>query len=203
MTLRKFAMILAATLALTSVALAADWPQWRGINRDAVSSETGLLKTWPKEGPPLLWKMEGLGKGLSSLAVVGNTAYTLGDRDEAAYVVAIDLATQKAPWSTKVGRSWPGGPQGPGEHSTPTVDGDMLFVTTPQGDLAALTTAGKVVWSKNFKADFGGQMMSQWGFSESPLVDGDKLICTPGGAGPHRGPQQEDRRGHLEDPRRR
>ncbi len=125
--------------------------------------------------------MEGLGKGLSSLAVVGNTAYTLGDRDDAACVVAIDLATQKVAWSTKVGRSWPGGPQGPGEHSTPTVDGDMLYVTTPQGDLAALTTAGKIVWSKNFKTDFGGAVMSQWGFSESPLVDGDKLICTPGG----------------------
>jgi outer membrane protein assembly factor BamB len=179
--LRKYAVMCALILALGSAVLAADWPQWRGLNRDGVSAETGLLKSWPEGGPPLLWKMDGLGKGFSTVAVVGNTAYTLGDRDDAACVFAIDLATQKITWSTKVGRAWPGGPQGPGEHSTPTVDGDMLYVLTPQGDLAALTTAGKVVWSKNFKNDFGGQMMSSWGYSESPLIDGDKLICTPGG----------------------
>jgi outer membrane protein assembly factor BamB len=158
----------------------ADWPQWQGPNRDSVSTETGLLKAWPKEGPPLLWKMEGLGKGLSSLAIVGTTGYTMGDQEDAACVVALDLANPKVLWSTKVGRTWPGGPNGPGTHSTPTVDGDRLYVTTPQGDLAALTTAGKVVWSKNFIKDFGSKNI-QWGFSESPLIDGEKLICTPGG----------------------
>jgi outer membrane protein assembly factor BamB len=169
-----------AVLAGAAEKSGADWPQWQGPNRDSVSAETGLLKTWPKDGPPLLWKMEGLGTGLSSLAIIGQTAYTMGDRDDAAQVVAIDLAGQKVLWSTKIGRTWPGGPQGAGTHCTPTVDGDRLYVTTPQGDLAALTTAGKVVWKNNFITDFGSKNI-QWGFSESPLIDGEKLICTPGG----------------------
>jgi outer membrane protein assembly factor BamB len=181
MKLRNVAMVVVAVLLAGSAGLAADWPQWRGINRDANSAETGFLKSWPAGGPPMLWKMTGLGKGLSSVAVVGNTGYTTGDIGDAANVIAIDLATQKILWSTKVGRAFAGGPQGPGEHCVPTTDGDMLFTTTAEGDVAALTTAGKVVWAKNFKADFGGQLMSGWGFSESPLVDGDKVIVTPGG----------------------
>jgi outer membrane protein assembly factor BamB len=176
---RLFVAAMAAVLATASAGVAADWPQWQGPNRDAASAETGLLKAWPEGGPPLLWKMEGLGTGLSSLAVVGNTAYTMGDLNDAACVIAIDLTTRKVLWTAKVGRTWPGGPQGPGEHCTPTVDGDRLYVTAVQGDLAALTTAGQIVWSKNFIRDFGSKNI-QWGFSESPLIDGDKLICTPG-----------------------
>jgi outer membrane protein assembly factor BamB len=174
-------LALAAVLAVAfmGVALAADWPQWRGINRDGVSMETGLLKAWPAGGPPLLWKMEGLGLGYSTVAVVGKAAYTMGDKPDGEYVLALDLANQKILWSTKVGGAWKGSP-GPGAHCTPTVDGDMLYVTTPGGDVAALTTAGKPVWSKNFKTDFGGDIMSGWGYSESPLVDGDKVIVTPG-----------------------
>jgi outer membrane protein assembly factor BamB len=178
--LRKCGLTLVTILVLCVAAVAADWPQWQGPNRDAVSAETGLLKAWPKDGPPLLWKMEGLGTGLSSLAIVGNTAYTMGDTADAACVLAIDLAAHKVAWSNKVGKAWSGGPQGPGEHCTPTVDGKMLYVTTVQGDVAALTTAGKVIWAKKMFIDFGSKNI-QWGISESPLVDGDKVIVTPGG----------------------
>jgi outer membrane protein assembly factor BamB len=184
MTMRKAVMLLAVTLALASAApsamlragLAADWPQWQGPNRDAVSTETGLLKAWPKEGPPLLWRMEGLGKGFSSVAIVGQTLYTMGDRGGAQYILAFDLKAKKALWEAKVGKGWDDGAR-----CTPTVDGDMVYGLGTDGDLVAVQAAdGKEVWRKNFGRDFGGHMMSQWGYSESPLIDGDKLICSPG-----------------------
>ncbi len=167
------------------VAPAADWPQFRGPNRDGICTETGLLKEWPKGGPKLLWKLGGLGRGLSDIAIVGGAFYTMGDRtpsgeDEGQFVMAFDLESRKELWATRIGRPHPGGDGGP--RSTPTVDGELLYVVGTDGDLACLETAtGKPVWRKSFAKDFGGKMMSMWKFSESPLVDGRKLVCTPGG----------------------
>jgi outer membrane protein assembly factor BamB len=177
MKIRSMVMVLAMTLALVSALQAADWPQWRGPNRDAVSAETGLLKEWPKEGPTLLWKMEGLGKGFSSVSIVGDTLYTMGDRSGTSYIVAVDLKAHKVLWEAKVAKAW-----SDGTRCTPTVDGGMVYGLGPEtGDLVAVNAAdGKEVWRKNFNRDFGGHMMSGWGYSESPLIDGDKLICSPG-----------------------
>jgi outer membrane protein assembly factor BamB len=165
---------------LAAAAEAADWPQWRGPNRDGISTETGLLKEWPTNGPPFLWLVHGIGSGFSSISIVGNHLFTMGDGQETSFVHALNLTTRKLQWSSKVGR--PGGDH-PGTRCTPTVSGDLVFALGQWGDLVCLKTAdGSEVWRKSMKKDFGGEMMSGWGYSESPLVDGDRLICTPGGA---------------------
>jgi len=110
----------------------ADWPQWRGPARDGVAPETGLLSSWPEGGPALLWQADGLGGGLSSLAVAGDRIYTLGDRDGSQYVIGLSRSD------------------------------------------------GSEVWRRSLPDDFGGVMMSRWKFSESPLVDGDRVVVTPG-----------------------
>src|SRR4051794_14920210 len=178
-------------LAVVALSIAAppsvgDWPQWRGPNRDGVSQETGLLKTWPADGPKLVWEFDKAGLGYSSFSVVGDTLYTMGAEDQAngnqEFVLAIDISTGKEKWRTPTGTwfvtgNWGGGPRG-----TPTVDGDQLYVEGANGDLACLNRAdGKVVWSKNLMKDFKGQR-GGWGYAESVLIDGDHLLCTPGGA---------------------
>jgi outer membrane protein assembly factor BamB len=157
-----------------------DWPQWRGPNRNAISAETGLLQRWPSQGPPLLWKATGMGNGYSSVAVTRGRIFTMGEREGNQYVIALDDNNEgKELWATKVGPQGQGGP-----HGTPTVVGDLLYAVGIHGDLVCLETAsGKEVWRKNFATDFGGRMMSGWGYSESPLVDGERLVCTPGGDG--------------------
>lgn len=160
---------------------AADWPQFRGPDRDDVSRETDLLKQWPSGGPALAWKTGGLGGGFSGLSIVGNKLFTMGDSGGGMYAIALDLATQKPLWKTKIGPEYKN-PNGDGPRCTPTADGDLVFVLSPQGELACLRVAdGSIVWHKNLETEFGGVMMSRWGYSESPLVDGPNVICTPGG----------------------
>ena len=156
-----------------------DWPQWRGPQRDAVSKETGLLKKWPENGPPLAWRVTGLGVGYSSVSIAGDRIYTMGDIGGSGQVIALALDGGKKLWTAKVGR--PGGDY-EGTRSTPTVDGDRVYALGQWGDLVCLDAAsGKEHWRKNLEKDFGGRMMSGWGYSESVLVDGDKVVCTPGG----------------------
>ena len=171
-------------LSATSFGFAAvgDWPQWRGPNRDGISTETGLLKSWPAGGPQLAWKATGLGRGYSSVSIVGNRIFTVGDADDSSAVVALDLAGGKILWSAKLGKTG-GGDGYPGPRSTPTVDGDLVFALGQFGDLVCFESgSGKERWRKNLAIYFSGRMMSGWGYSESPLVDGDKMVCTPGGA---------------------
>jgi len=157
---------------------AGDWPQWRGPNRDAVCTETGLLKEWPKDGPPLLWQVKGMGQGYSSVVLAGDKIFTMGDRQNAQYLIAVNKADGKELWAAKVGDTWGDG----GPRCTPTVNGSLVFGLSPHGDLVCVQESdGKEVWRKQLAKDFGGHMMSGWGYSESPLVDGDQLICTPGG----------------------
>lgn len=173
----------ASVVASAMLASAADWPQFRGPNRDGKCEETGLLKEWPEGGPKLLWKLTGLGRGYSALSIVGGKFYTMGDRageggEESQFVLAFDLASRKELWATRIGPPHRDG----GPRCTPTVDGELLYVVGTDGDLACLETAtGKVRWQKSFPRDFDGKMMSVWKFSESPLVDGDRVVCTPGG----------------------
>jgi len=173
--------VVAATFAAASVppARSADWPGWRGPNRDAVSAETGLLQEWPAGGPPLLFKAAGIGAGLSSVAVVGDRIYTMGDKGGSQYVFALAKADGKILWNAKVGAPWEDEYAGP--RGTPTVDGDLLYAIGTEGDLVCLETAtGKERWRKSLPRDFGGAMSTMWKFSESPLVDGDLLVFTPG-----------------------
>ena len=170
----RFALPADTTASSSTRAAKAEWPQWRGPSRNAISAETGLLREWGKDGPPLLWKMSGLGKGFSSVAVSGGKIFTLGERKKSAVLIALDEKDGKELWAMKVGGGSP--------NSTPTVDGDLVYALGRDGDLVSCeSSTGKELWRKNFEKDFGGKMMSGWGYSESPLVDGEKLVCTPGG----------------------
>jgi outer membrane protein assembly factor BamB len=167
---------LCGVLAFSAAACGGDWPQWRGPDRDGVCKETGLLKSWPEGGPKQLWKREGLGTGYASLAIAGGKIYTMADRGGKALVLCLDLQGAEQ-WATPIGKEWGDG----GSRCTPTVAGDKVYALTGHGELACLSTAGKLVWRKEFAKDFGGRMMTGWGYCESPTIDGDTLVATPGG----------------------
>jgi outer membrane protein assembly factor BamB len=161
-----------------------DWPQWRGPQRNGMSKETGLLKDWPKEGPKLRWKITDAGSGYSTPAVVGNRIYLMSNEGlENEFVAVLDVADGKRVWRTKVGGV--GNPnQKPSyaaARSTPTVDGDLLYALGSDGELVCLDRKdGKMRWHKDLRTDFGGKP-GEWAYSESPLVDGNAGVCTPGG----------------------
>ena len=157
-----------------------DWYQWRGSNRDGKSLETGLLKSWPAQGPPLAWRGSGAGIGYSSFAAAGGRLYTLGGRSSQEYVIALDAATGKRVWETPVGALF-SNDRGDGPRSTPTLDGDRLYALGGSGDLVCLDAkTGKKAWSKNLLRDFGGSNIT-WGLSESPLVVDDRVLVQAGG----------------------
>jgi outer membrane protein assembly factor BamB len=161
---------------------AADWPQWRGPNRDGVSEEKGLLTTWPRGGPRLLWKVSDIGGGYSTPAVVRERIYLLSSRGATEYAVALDASNGKEAWSTAIGQG-PAKPrpQAQGPKGTPAIDGDRVYVLGSEGDLVCLDrNKGKVLWRKHLGKDFKGKP-ALFGYSESPLVDGERVICAPGG----------------------
>lgn len=163
-------------------ALAADWPQWRGPNRDGISSETGLLEKWPDTGPPLAWKTGGLGAGYSSVAVARGRVYTQGQRGDTQHLIALDSETGKKLWEIANGRGYRER-RGDGPRSVPTVDEDIVFALAADGSLlAADARSGKKIWSVNILEAYEGET-PHWGISESPLVDGEHLIVSPGGNG--------------------
>jgi outer membrane protein assembly factor BamB len=182
MTSRFVAVCVLTGCVLTLTAAADDWPQWRGPKRTGVSKETGLLREWPKDGPKLLWQVKAVGGGYSTPAVVGDRVYLMADRDDKEYALALSVKDGAEAWATLVGKVGPNkGPQYPGARSTPTVDGARIYVLGSDGDLACLEKdGGKVVWTKNLRKEFGGTP-GMWAYSESVLIDGDVLVCTPGG----------------------
>ncbi len=186
-------LMLGISCSIGTFSRADDWPTFRGPNnRSAVVNDPKLLKSWPKDGPKLLWEVAGAGRGYASLAIVGGKMYTLGDglstkNDKDEYLSCFDSATKKQLWATKTGEPWikpPDRPKWESSRSTPTVDEDRVYVITPDGQLVCCqTTDGKEVWRKHFEKDFGGKKATKdgWGYSESVLVDGNMVICTPGG----------------------
>jgi outer membrane protein assembly factor BamB len=181
--MRKSLLLLCGLGLFTLTAAADDWPQWRGPKRDGMSAETGLLKEWPKQGPRLLWQLKDIGSGYSTPAVVGARLYVQSNTGmESEFVQALDIKSGAHLWSAKLGKVGANqGPQYPGARSTPTVDGELLFALGSDGDLACLEAAtGKVRWQKNLRTAFNG-VPGKWAYAESPLIDGDTLVCTPGG----------------------
>lgn len=176
----RWSFLLAAWL-LALPALAADWPQWQGPKRDNISEETGLLHAWPQGGPKLLWTATDAGAGFSGPAIVGTRLFSMGGWSGKEYVFCNSTIDGKRLWATEIGPFFTNG-FGNGPRCTPTVDGTFVYALGAEGDLVCVEKAsGKKIWHKNFKSDFGGSQMSGWGYSESPLIDGDKLVCTPGG----------------------
>jgi outer membrane protein assembly factor BamB len=184
--MRRLLAVILAALAAPAVH-AADWPQWRGPNRDGVSVETGLLKDWPKDGPKLAWKANIDGVGYGSPVIVGEklfiTAAEDADEGQKEFAICLNAKTGERVWKVELPNGdggyltgWGSGPR-----SSPTADGDAVYVLGARGDLFLLKAAdGAKVWSVNLKKDFGGNI-PDWGYSESVLIDGDNLICKPGG----------------------
>ena len=170
-----------APLAFAAAASAADSPQFRGPNRDGKYNETGLLKTWPEAGPPVVWVAHGLGKGYSTVSVVGGKLYVAGMSDDLTgnlFVLNTDGKIEKTlPYGKDTDIV-----QAPGPRSTPTIDGERAYLTSGPGVVYCLdAAAGKKLWEANILERFGGKN-AQWHLAESLLIDGDRLICTPGGS---------------------
>ena len=159
-------------------AFAADWPQYYGPKRDGTSTETGLLRSWPKEGPKVLWTVP-IGIGYGGPAVSDGKVYLL-DRDEKVgdNLRCFELSSGKELWNFAYDA--PGGFQHPGSRTTPTIDGNYVYTCGPQGDLYCIHTGThKPVWNKNIWKDFGGDQLPRWGITQNPLVYGNLLIVAP------------------------
>jgi outer membrane protein assembly factor BamB len=158
----------------------AEWFQWRGPNRDGHSAETGLLKDWPANGPPQVWRTTGAGTGFASFSASGGKLFTLGARGNVEYVIAFDAASGKRLWETPNGQRFRN-EMGDGPRSTPTVEGNRLYAFGGTGELSCLDTAtGSKIWSVNVVQQFGGST-PYWGYSESPLIVGDRIVLNAGG----------------------
>ncbi len=160
-----------------------DWPQWRGPERNGISHETGLLKEWPKDGPRLNWQVKDLGAGYSTPSIVGDRIFLIANKgmtNESVHSLSAHDGT--VIWSRRLGNVGVNiGPQYPGARSTPTVDGDLVYALGSDGDLVCVEAkSGDVLWKRNLRVDFGGTP-GMWAYAESPLIDGDVLVCTPGG----------------------
>jgi len=186
---RLFAHLLILTLAVAVTAgttgapapsVVGDWPQWRGAERNGLSKETGLLKLWPESGPKANWTISSLGEGYGSLAIKGDRIYVQGSNGSASTIFCLNRADGKTIWSAALGPKVDEG-RGNGPRATPTLDDDRIYVLTENGDLACLrANNGSPIWRKNILKEFGGSN-PHWLISESPLVDGNKLIVSPGG----------------------
>src|SRR5262249_41768411 len=158
-----------------------NWPKWRGPDRSNISGETGLLKEWPPGGPPLCWKAENLGEGVPSVAVAGGRVFVLGYRNGKEYLTALLEKDGTRIWSTEIGQAVKELPHMRSLlQRTPTVDGERVYAIQADGELVCLDTAkGTIRWRKDYMKDFKARRPI-FGFTDYPLIDGEKLICTPG-----------------------
>ena len=181
--MRIVQVVVIALFMAVAPALAGDWPQFRGADRDGRAAETELLEAWPEGGPKLLWQSSGLGSGYSSLAVAGDGIFTMGDVDGKQQVIAVSRKDGSPLWKTAIGPAWED--RYLGSRATPTVNAGYVYALGTEGDLVCLKASdGSQIWKRNLVKDFGGVMMeiqgTDWKFSESPLVHGDRVIVTPG-----------------------
>ena len=171
-----FSMIICGS-ALAASGASNEWPCWRSAERDGKSPDTGLLKAWPQDGPKLLWQVNGLGAGFSTVAVTDGLIYTTGDVDGKLLLFAFDM--NGAPkWKAPIDKAWTKNTLG--SRSTPTVDGDRVYILSGHGILACLdSSTGDRNWSKDLKR-FGGKP-GAWGYAESVLIYENLAIAKPGG----------------------
>jgi len=173
-----FIWLIVLPLLAGAPAAAGEWPQFHGPNRDNKSADTGLLKTWPKGGPPRLWEASGIGGGYACPAIAGGRVYITGSIDGDCVITALDSGG-KPVWTRTNGKAW--AKSYPGTRSTPTIAGGNLYHLSGIGSLVCLDTDdGEVVWATDILSRFGGRNIT-WGLAESPLVFDDKVVCTPGG----------------------
>ncbi|BDC52193.1 polyvinyl alcohol dehydrogenase [Bryobacterales bacterium F-183] len=157
-----------------------DWPQWRGPKRDGISPETGLLASWPSGGPKRLWQISNLGEGYGSLAIAGDRIYVQGRKGNDSVVFALNRTNGAPIWFSILGPRLDQD-RGPGPRSTPTVDGEFIYAMSENGDLSCIRFKdGSSAWKRNVLRDFRGENPN-WNLSESPLIDGNNVIVTPGG----------------------
>jgi outer membrane protein assembly factor BamB len=176
--IRSVIALILTTLLTGAFCYADDWPQFRGPNRDGKSAETGLLKKWPEGGPEMLWSVGGLGIGFSSVAVAGGFVYTTGMIDGEGFLFAYDIAGNLK-WKESYGPEWTGSYKG--TRTTPTVDGERIYVFSGTGKMVCFSArTGEKVWQVDTLTKFEGKNI-RWGMSGSPLIDGRKVYCTPGG----------------------
>jgi len=179
---------LSAASSVDAADASTSWPSFRGVDRTARAADTNLLESWPEDGPKLIWETKGAGRGYASTAIADGKMYTLGDglstaSDKDEYLTCFDQTTGKQLWKLKTGEPWTNGKDDwQSSRGTPTVDGNHVYVMTPHGKLVCATTDGKEEWQVDLKQKFQGKKADGWGYSESVLIDGDNLICTPGGA---------------------
>ena len=189
MNIRTVSLACAALFLFTSTTVFADnadWPQWRGPNRDGKAAPQKLLQKWPAGGPSLTWSYRNAGAGYSAVSVSDGRIYTMGARNGSCFAFCLDAKSGEQIWEAKISRAGTGDDYndgwGAGPRSTPTVDGNQVFVISDIGTVAALDkTSGDVQWSVDLVGDFGGSI-PKWGYSESALVDGKRVIVTPGGS---------------------
>lgn len=163
----------------TAAETAFEWPQFRGPRRDGVSRETNLLKSWPEGGPALLWKRAGIGRGYSSPAIKANTLYITGDIGDELTITTLDLAGTPG-WSASNGKAWE--KPYPGARATCTLEGSYLYHMNAHGRAVCLNAVdGTEVWSVSVLERFGAPNI-QWGISECLLIDGERVIVSPGGS---------------------
>jgi outer membrane protein assembly factor BamB len=175
-------LLIASTLVTLVVpATAADWPQWLGPARNGTSPEKGLLTSWPAAGPKLLWKVPG-GDGYSSVAIVGNRAFTLVQRDGGEWVVALDTADGKEKWAKKIAAAFKNN-YGNGPRSTPAIANGLVYAQSVSGPLVCVKADdGSIVWQHDLLKEFAAKNIT-WGLSASPLIEGNLVLAVPGGNG--------------------
>ncbi len=185
MNTQRQAQLVFLALITASIAGAADWPQWRGPERNSISTETGLLQQWPQSGPKLLWRLNDIGDGYGTVAVVGDRFYIIGNTGmESEHVQARNVTDGKKIWQAEIGKVGDPDqqPHYPKARSTPVVEAGILYAEGSAGDVVAIQIAtGERLWHKSLQGDFNGQH-GKWAYGESPLVDGGAVVVTPGGS---------------------
>ncbi len=178
MSLRRSPLTVLVFFMMVSCSDNKELSQWRGPDRDGKYPQTGLLKQWPDDGPEMLWSFEGLGAGHGSVSIADDQLFVLGMPDTTGVIYCFDLEGNLL-WQKDYGLEWFANYTGP--RSTPTITGGLLYFVSGQGVAFCMDTGnGEVLWSRDMFGEFGAQKTS-WGIAESPLIDGDRIIITPGG----------------------
>jgi outer membrane protein assembly factor BamB len=173
-----------AVVVLPAYASTLEWPCFHGLDRTNRSTETGLMKTWPKGGPNLVWNDSGLGEGYSTVTIASEHIYTAGTRNNQTFVYAFDL-NGKPLWASPNGPTWKTDKSWAraytGSRGTPAFNDGIVYHLGATGQLTAFNGSdGKEIWSIDLKKEYEAEL-PDYGYTESVLIDGDRLYCNPAG----------------------